>query len=119
MRSLLYALLIALGSSACTDEAAQRPMINGDARRGKESIQRYECGVCHEIPGIRGANGKVGPALADYWRNVYVAGQLPNTPENLTSWIIDAHSIAPKTAMPALGISPHDARDIAAYLYSL
>ncbi len=41
---------------------------------------------------------------------------LPNTPENLVRWIQQPEQIRPGTAMPNLGISEDDARDIAAYL---
>jgi mono/diheme cytochrome c family protein len=100
-------------------DSSSRPRIDGDARRGKEIVRRYECGVCHVIPGVRGARGHVGPPLADYWRNAYIAGQLPNTASNLAAWIVDAPALAPRTAVPSLGVNARDARDIAAYLYSL
>jgi cytochrome c1 len=33
-------------------------------------------------------------------------------------WIVDPHSVSPKTAMPVTGISIDDARDVAAFLYT-
>jgi cytochrome c len=50
---------------------------------------------------------------------VYIAGVLPNTAENLTSWIADPKEADPRTAMPDLGVTKQEARDIAAYLYGL
>ena len=41
-----------------------------------------------------------------------------NEPEMLVRWIRDAPSLDPATAMPKLGVSEQQARDIAAYLYS-
>src|SRR5687767_8336347 len=51
-------------------------------------IQEYGCGACHIVPGVRGATGKVGPRLDRLKDQVYIAGILPNTPENLTFWIM-------------------------------
>jgi cytochrome c1 len=44
---------------------------------------------------------------------------LPNTPQNLVAWIRDPPGIDPLTAMPASGMSEAEARDVAAYLYTL
>ena len=49
----------------------------------------------------------------------YIAGQFPNQPETLVRWIVDPQSMQPGTAMPAMGVSPDQARDMAAYLYRL
>jgi hypothetical protein len=50
---------------------------------------------------------------------LYVGGVLANTPENLVAWIVDppAHDLL--TAMPVTGIGEAEARDVAAYLYTL
>jgi cytochrome c1 len=74
------------------------------------------CGACHVIPGIRMAQGRVGPELRDLRRQVYIAGSLPNTPENLVAWVRQPQHIDPATAMPNLGLTQQDAADIAAYL---
>jgi cytochrome c2 len=91
----------------------------GDPKRGASQIYRHGCGSCHSIPGISGAEGRVGPSLAGVGSRIYVAGSLPNQPVNLVHWIRDPHSVNEKTVMPNLGVSAHDATDIAAYLYSL
>lgn len=87
--------------------------------RGRELIRERSCGACHVVPGVRGAVGQVGPRLDRLRGQVYVAGSLPNNPQNLTSWITNPKNVEPRTAMPDLGISDEDARDIAGYLYSL
>jgi mono/diheme cytochrome c family protein len=92
-------------------------VVDGDADRGRAALERYECGVCHVIPGIAGAVGKVGPALDHYSRRSYVAGKFPNEPDTLVRWIFDAPAMAPRTAMPAIPMSEQEARDMAAYLY--
>jgi cytochrome c2 len=93
-------------------------LTGGDPDRGATHIAHYGCAGCHSIPGVRGPRGRVGPPLDDIARRVYVGGVLTNTPDNLVRWIVDPHAIDPKTAMPVTGISPSEARDVAAYLYS-
>ena len=95
------------------------PVSEGNPDRGKAAIRAFGCGACHEIAGIRGAVGRVGPPLIAIGRQAYIAGILPNTPTNLRAWMQNPPAIAPNTAMPNLGITPDQARDIAAYLYTL
>jgi cytochrome c len=87
--------------------------------RGQELLQKYGCGACHTVPGVRGAAGKVGPRLDRVKEQVYIAGVLPNTPQNLAFWITNPKKADPQTAMPDLDVTEQDARDIAAYLYRL
>lgn len=91
----------------------------GSARQGRLTIVAYGCGKCHTIPGIHGTNGVVGPPLVALARRTYIAGNFPNTPENLVRWVMDPQSMKPKTAMPSLGLSEQQSRDVAAYLYTL
>lgn len=91
----------------------------GDARHGIEVIESYGCGSCHTIPGIQGARGLVGPPLFFMGRRTMIAGELPNSPENLVRWIKSPQSVEPGTAMPTLGLTDQQARDAAAYLYTL
>src|SRR5687767_5633113 len=88
-----------------------------NAERAPVLIQQYGCGACHIVPGVRGATGKVGPRLDHLKEQVYVAGILPNTPQNLTSWIKHPKKANPQTAMPDLDVNEQDARDIADFLY--
>jgi cytochrome c len=94
-------------------------LTGGNPERGRHVIRTYGCGSCHTIPGVRGANSLVGPPLAGVAQRAYIAGVLPNTPTNLVAWIERPQNIDPQTAMPNLGVSARDARDIAGYLYSL
>jgi cytochrome c1 len=68
---------------------------------------------------VRHANGLVGPPLLWWSRRTFIAGELPNTPENLVRWVRSPQSVEPHMAMPALGLSDQQARDVAAYLYTL
>jgi cytochrome c len=118
---LAVAFSILAGLSGCdgSGESPPQRMVDGDPELGKAAILRYDCGICHVIPGIGAADGTVGPPLTDFAHRVYIAGVAPNQPEFLTRWIQNPPAIAPNTAMPDLGVSDEDARHIAAYLYTL
>jgi cytochrome c len=98
---------------------AEETVPGGSPQAGARLIASFHCGACHMIPGIRGADGLVGPPLLLFGRRTYIAGELPNTPPNLIRWIRNPPAIEPRTAMPALGLSERQARDVAAYLYTL
>jgi cytochrome c len=91
----------------------------GAVRQGELAIQRYGCAACHTIPGIRGADALVGPPLDHMGRRTYIAGVMINTPENMVQWLMDPPAINPLTAMPHLGVTYNDARNITNYLYTL
>lgn len=91
----------------------------GTARRGESVIMDKNCGSCHTIPGVSGAKGVVGPPLMFFSRRTFIAGQLPNNPDNLIRWIRSPQSVEADTAMPNLGLTEQQARDVAAYLYQL
>lgn len=116
-RVFMSSLVVLL--SACTKPEGYTPVVDGDPERGRAALREYECNACHVIPGVAGPQSLVGPSLDAFARRVYVAGKFPNTPDYLVPWIIDAPSMAPQTAMPAMSMQESQARDIAAYLYSL
>ena len=91
----------------------------GDPARGKIALNQYACITCHEIPGVVAAHVPVGPPLAGIGERAFIAGVLPNNPQNMVRWIRDPQRFHPGSAMPDLGVSERDARDIAAYLYAL
>lgn len=91
----------------------------GSADRGRQAIERFGCGACHTIPGIPGAQASVGPSLQGIGRRARLAGDLPNTPDNMVRWIRTPQDVVADTMMPNLGIGDLDARDIAAYLRTL
>ncbi|HEY9506952.1 MAG TPA: hypothetical protein VIQ27_13325, partial [Gemmatimonadales bacterium] len=64
------------------------------------------------------ASGLVGPPLGGIGARAYVAGVLTNTPEHLAQWIRSPQEVDSLTAMPDLGVSAADARDIATWLYT-
>lgn len=100
-------------------EAASMSVYQGDAGNGADLIKLYGCGACHAIPGIRGADGSVGPPLGGLASRAYIAGVLPNGPGGLVRWLVNPTAHSPQTAMPDLGVSEAEARDMAAYLFTL
>jgi len=114
---LICAVLLSACDRASGDDSYQ--LTNADPDRGRAAIRRYGCGSCHDIPGVRGAGGMVGPPLGQVSERVFIAGVLPNEPDNMIRWIENPQAVDPKTAMPNAGVSSRDARDIASYLYTL
>jgi cytochrome c2 len=115
-------VLLAVGAlPACNRDLERRAAAatGGNPARGPALVRQYGCNTCHTISGVRGAHGLVGPPLDGIGSRVYLAGALSNTPENLIRWIRDPRGVEAKTAMPNVGVGEQDARDIAAYLYTL
>jgi cytochrome c1 len=83
------------------------------------ALYQYACSACHTIPGITGSSPQVGPPLDGLGSRTLIAGKLANTQENLVRWLRRPHQVDPLTAMPDLGVTEADARDIAAYLSTL
>lgn len=114
-----YAAAAAAKPRGAAVPAAATPEAGPSAERGRAAILQYACVTCHEIPGIVGANAPVGPPLAGIGTRQFVAGMLPNTPDNMVRWLRAPQALNPASAMPDLGLSERDARDIAAYLATL
>ena len=112
LRLTATALVLPLALTGC-----DRP--SPEARHGAELIAQHGCGACHVIPRVRGATGRVGPPLDHIASQAVIGGMLPNTEDNLITWITTPQSVVPGNAMPNTELSDHDARDIAAYLHTL
>jgi cytochrome c2 len=115
------ATLAALATACQTpdDKLQAAAITGGSADRGRDMLRAYGCSACHTIGGVPGATGRVGPPLDGIAERAFVAGVLPNTPDNLVRWIMEPRVVDPETAMPNLGVRAADARDMAAYLYTL
>lgn len=113
-----YAALPATPS--CGRERGSWPATRaGDAKLGLRATYQYGCNSCHAIPGVAGADPRVGPPLAGLASRSLIAGMLPNNAANRARWLRETHAIKPGTAMPELGVTAQDAEDIAAYLGTL
>jgi cytochrome c2 len=116
--SPLAALGLALALGGCGSGAERVTVGGAHPEAAPKVIEAFGCGSCHTIPGVDGADGRVGPNLAGIEDRWSIAGRLPNTPENLVRWIMHPQEVDPGTLMPDLGVPTQQARDIAAYLYS-
>ena len=120
------ALAALIGAEAAQDALERRhnlekasAMTGGNPNRAADAMRRLGCLSCHDVPGVAGAEGRVGPPLAHMGSRTYIAGVMPNTAENLILWIRWPQGILPKSGMPNMGASEAESRDIAAYLLSL
>jgi cytochrome c1 len=126
LRAAAALAVVTLGTSlslAChgeTVEAAYAYAIDDRAAQaGRDVIRDSGCGACHTIPGVPGAAGLVGPPLTAFGRRGYIAGRVSNNRSNLVRWLIDPRTVDPMTVMPRVGLSDQQARQAAAYLYTL
>lgn len=127
MRSVCLVAMISVVIAATACDRLSRTEIDnaakltggGNATAGKVEIRKYGCNGCHTISGVPGARGLVGPPLNGIRDRYYIAGELPNTPNNLMRWIQHPREVESHTVMPEMGVTEEDSRDIAAYLYTL
>lgn len=131
------ALLFALGMAAigfaggATSLAVQRwqsaqraqtsahELTGGDPRRGEAVFVDHACGACHAIRAMQPAQGQVGPPLDGVAARAFLAGSLPNDPQHMTAWVRHPQALRPGSGMPEMGLTEAQARDVAAYLYTL
>ena len=103
----------------CQEQAVNPSDPPGNAGRGGRLLAQYHCGSCHTIPGVASARGRVAVTLESFGPRSYIAGRMPNTPKMLEQWLMDPQTLVPGTAMPHMGVSAADAKDMAAYLGKL
>ena len=107
-------LIVVMAMMLC---ACHAPPSSAERDQGKALLASYGCIACHSIKGLA-VKGGAGPALEDIGKNSYIGGVLPNNTEAMVRWIVAPRAVSPGTAMPDLGVSPAEARAMAAYLYS-
>lgn len=112
---LLCAALVLSGCGQ-PEESSDRD-IAGDPDRGRQAILEYGCASCHATPDLPSVRNGIGPDLDGVADNVYIAGQIPNRPEELIRWIRNPQEMVPGSVMPNMGVTQEDAEDILAYLY--
>jgi cytochrome c oxidase subunit 2 len=87
--------------------------------RGREVFMAATCVMCHAISGTL-ANARKAPDLSHLAsRQTLAAGALPNTPEQLASWISNSQQHKPGVNMPSLQLPPQDLQYLVSYLASL
>jgi cytochrome c oxidase assembly factor CtaG/cytochrome c2 len=119
-RTALHSLVVLPLAAVLLGGCARRPTPEQlQVQRGAHLIERYGCGSCHMIPGIDGADGLVGPPLIHWGRRAYIAGVLPNNPDNLAFWVRHPQKVIPGVDMPEMGIKQREAQAIAAYLNTI
>jgi cytochrome c len=96
------------------------PGVPGDPNNGMALFTARGCVACHTVLRLPNASGAIGPNLTNMTLRPTLAGdQIQMTPENLARWIVNPPAMKADTKMPVLGVTDQDARDLAAFLYSL
>ncbi|CCG03947.1 c-type cytochrome [Blastococcus saxobsidens] len=114
--SLLAGVVVLSGCSSLTEDSGDLP---GRPEVGRVLLREYGCIACHQVPGVPGPQGSVGPPLGGLADRRAIAGSLPNTFDDLARWIQDPQEVEPGTLMPDVGVTDEDVDDIVAYLYTL
>lgn len=115
-------LMLLAGCSKSSPDLAPTQAVSvsvGNPEAGSALIGRIGCGSCHIIPGVLDADGMVGPSLEHIGSRQFLAGMLHNTPDDMVTWLRFPQRIVPGNAMPDMGLSQADARNITAYLETL
>lgn len=118
MKTLVFISAIALAACKPSSETKlwASNATGGNPDRGKAAIRKYGCISCHTIDGIS-SESLVGPPLTRMASRSYLAGSLENNAANLVHFIQHPRQVHNDTAMPEMGVTDEDARDMAAYLY--
>lgn len=107
-------------AAGCADKSGlPRPMAGGDPAAGLAAMERVGCAACHAVPGVSWPEGRTASALKGFGARPLIAGRLPNQPDVLIRFVADAPALAPEIGMPPMPLTPAEARDVAAYLYTL
>jgi cytochrome c oxidase subunit 2 len=86
---------------------------------GKQVFETQACMNCHAVRGTV-ANGRFGPDLTHFGsRDTLASGAIPNTPENLKTWIRNPSDLKPGALMPSMQLDETQLAQVTAYLSSL
>ncbi|MEH6664290.1 MAG: c-type cytochrome [Brevundimonas sp.] len=110
-------MTLALAACSGADDGRTRALPSGDPARGLRIMDEVGCGACHDIPGLDWPRGQVGPPLSGLGDRALIGSGLPNRPETLVPYLINAPAVDPGSPMPPMPVTEEEARDIAAYLY--
>ena len=114
------ALCLVLMLAACDGPPDRTPTLgDADIARGRQLVADKGCVACHAFPDVKWPRGGLGPSLENFGRQGLIAGRLPNQPGVLMTFVRNAPSQIPGTAMPAIPMTDQEARDVTAYLLQL
>ena len=95
------------------------PNVPGNPTTGRQLFVSAGCAGCHTLNNLPGATGVAGPNLTNVVLRPTLAGEtIPLTPDTLTHFLLDPSAVKPGSAMPSVGLTEPEARDLAAFLYS-
>jgi cytochrome c oxidase subunit 2 len=98
---------------------ASSPLGGSAAIDAGQKLFMERCAGCHAIRGTDAA-GQHGPDLTHLnSRRRIAAGLLPNTPEDLMDWIVNAQQLKPGSRMPSMTLSETEKLALSTYLSSL
>lgn len=112
-------VLAAMTAACKPPPTARHDFDTAAADRGRAVVAAAGCAACHAFPDIAWPKGRAGPDLTRFDGLGPIAGALPNTPANLAAFVRNAPAAKPGSTMPAMPITPSEARDVAAYLYGI
>ena len=101
--------MVALAGCSSPDRVAE----------GRRLVARVGCTGCHVIPGAEPPYGSVGPSLAGFGAKPTIAGVIPNSRDNLATWLVEPARLKPGTQMPGARLTPAEVDAIVAYLETL
>ena len=104
-------------STWAADNAQPPPTpTDATAAEGEQVFTNTPCAGCHTIRGTS-ALGTKGPDLTHFGSRLTIGSDtVPNTPDNLGTWIIDSQSLKPGNLMPPIPLSGEELRAVVAYL---
>lgn len=95
----------------------EAPAVAAEDLAQGEEIYKNNCLYCHAIqPDVRSA---VAPHLNGFAERERVAGILPNTEENIKTWIRDPAEVKPGALMPKVELSEDELDQLTKYLLEL
>src|SRR5215475_9155439 len=119
-RMLLRVIVHSLGDFEKWVAAQKGPALDDrQVRAGRDVFFSTSCINCHAIKETK-ANGQFGPDLTHLMsRETLGAGVVPNTMENLRTWVRDPQTIKEGCNMPDMQLTDTQLNQIVAYLLTL
>jgi cytochrome c oxidase subunit 2 len=93
--------------------------VGTDLQRGHDAFMAGPCATCHTVRGTI-AGSRLGPDLTHVGSRLTIAsGTLPNTREQLSSWVANPQAFKPGVRMTPNVLPPDDFAAVISYLRSL